>query len=452
VTFLAETDLRVSGASKDKLPVASTSREPLQGRGALEGSRPALISRIRFQLPGALLVAGAAPFLMDEGTSWQGTTTGTVDTAVGISIAIAAGYYALRKISYYPTMREVGSVIPVFTVSYLAVMAAFFLGRFEYSRFPFIAGFLLTVAWFTGVLVLSQRVRTRRFVVVPVGETRSMLRLPGATWHVAEAADALPGSCNGVVADLRAEIPPHWQLFLTSCALAGIPVYHYKDIREAITGRLEIDHLSENVLGSHNPQNGYRKFKRIVDFLTAVAAIVALGPLLLVVAALIRIDSKGPALFRQARMNQGGRTFTIYKFRTMTAGCARPGSRQDAITVEGDPRITRVGAVLRKTRIDELPQILNILRGEMSWIGPRPEAVPLAQWYQEQLPFYQYRHIVQPGITGWAQVNQGHVTDLEHVLGKLHYDFYYIKNFSIWLDIMIVLKTIRTIMTGFGAR
>ena len=269
---------------------------------------------------------------------------------------------------------------------------------------------------------------------------------------MADSAERLPGPCNGVVADLRAEIPSQWQQFLTSCALAGIPVYHYKHIREAITGRLEIDHLSENMLGSHNRHDGYRKFKRIVDFVTAAVAIVVLGPLLVAIAALIRLDTKGPALFRQARVCQGGRTFTIFKFRTMAVSCATPGSIQDAITRDGDPRVTRLGAFLRKTRIDELPQIINILKGEMSWIGPRPEAVPLAAWYQEQLPFYQYRHIVQPGITGWAQVNQGHVTDLEHVLSKLHYDFYYIKNFSIWLDIVIVLKTIRTICTGFGAR
>jgi lipopolysaccharide/colanic/teichoic acid biosynthesis glycosyltransferase len=389
---------------------------------------------------------------MDQGTSWEGTAASTLNTAIGIFAAIALGYYALRKISNFPTMREVGSVLPVFTVSYLAVMAVFFLGRFEYSRFPFVAGYALTIAWFTGVLILAQRVRKRRFVVVPVGDSRSMLKLPGATWHVADSSEILPGPCNGVVADLRAEIPAHWQQFLTSCALAGIPVYHYKHIREAITGRLEIDHISENVLGSHNPHNGYRKFKRIVDFVAAAVAVVLLGPLLVAVGLLIRLDSNGPALFRQARMNQGGKSFMIYKFRTMKADAAGSGSRQDAITVDGDPRITRLGALLRKTRIDELPQILNILKGEMSWIGPRPEAVALANWYQEKLPFYQYRHIVQPGITGWAQVNQGHVTDLEGVLGKLHYDFYYIKNFSIWLDIMIVLKTIRTILTGFGAR
>jgi len=108
--------------------------------------------------------------------------------------------------------------------------------------------------------------------------------------------------------------------------------------------------------------------------------------------------------------------------------------------------------LLRKYRIDELPQIVNILRGEMSWIGPRPEALPLAEWYERELAFYSYRHIVRPGITGWAQVQQGNVAKPDLVKYKLHFDFYYIKNFSPWLDIVIGVMTLRTILTGFGAR
>ncbi len=121
-------------------------------------------------------------------------------------------------------------------------------------------------------------------------------------------------------------------------------------------------------------------------------------------------------------------------------------------TADNDPRITRVGRVLRKYRIDELPQIINILAGEMSWIGPRPEAVELSQWYEREVPFYVYRHIVRPGITGWAQVNQGNVAEVEAATYKLHYDFYYIKHFSPWLDVLITAKTIRTVLTGFGSK
>ena len=117
-----------------------------------------------------------------------------------------------------------------------------------------------------------------------------------------------------------------------------------------------------------------------------------------------------------------------------------------------DDRITPVGRFLRKTRIDELPQIFNILKWQMSWIGPRPEAEVLSIWYTSELPFYRYRHVVKPGISGWAQVNQGHVAEVDEVHLKLQYDFFYIKYFSPWLDLLILFRTVKTMLTGWGAR
>jgi lipopolysaccharide/colanic/teichoic acid biosynthesis glycosyltransferase len=151
-------------------------------------------------------------------------------------------------------------------------------------------------------------------------------------------------------------------------------------------------------------------------------------------------------------MGYRGKKFRMYKFRSMRPTSVSGDSRSAAITQDEDARVTRLGKYLRRFRIDELPQIVNILKGEMSWIGPRPEAVPLSLWYEAELPFYRYRHIVRPGITGWAQVNQGHVAQVEDVLWKLQYDFYYIKNFSFWLDLLIVARTVRTVLSGFGAR
>ena len=126
--------------------------------------------------------------------------------------------------------------------------------------------------------------------------------------------------------------------------------------------------------------------------------------------------------------------------------------RRALMTSDDDDRITRVGRVLRTLRLDELPQIFNILKWEMSWIGPRPEAELLSAWYTSEIPFYRYRHVVKPGISGWAQVNQGHVAEVEDVYLKLHYDFYYIKYFSPWLDVLIVFRTIKTMLSGWGAR
>ena len=127
-------------------------------------------------------------------------------------------------------------------------------------------------------------------------------------------------------------------------------------------------------------------------------------------------------------------------------------SRTSDMTRSDDDRITSVGRFIRKTRIDELPQLINILLGQMSLIGPRPETLNLSEWYEAEIPFYRYRHIVRPGITGWAQVKQGHVTSVDDVREKLEYDFYYVRNFSVWLDFLIVIQTLRVIFTGHGAK
>jgi lipopolysaccharide/colanic/teichoic acid biosynthesis glycosyltransferase len=173
------------------------------------------------------------------------------------------------------------------------------------------------------------------------------------------------------------------------------------------------------------------------------------------IALAIKLDGPGPVLFLQERLGYRGETFTMVKFRTMRGrdvAADTDAMRDDAITRDGDDRITRIGRILRKTRLDELPQVWNILMGDMSWIGPRPEARALADWYEQEIPFYSYRHIVRPGITGWAQVNQGHVADIDAVSTKLRLDFYYVKNLSLWLDILIGLKTLRVIVGGFGAK
>jgi lipopolysaccharide/colanic/teichoic acid biosynthesis glycosyltransferase len=242
---------------------------------------------------------------------------------------------------------------------------------------------------------------------------------------------------------------------LAQAALTGIPVYHTKQLRESLTGRVQIEHLSENSFGSLLPGLGYRGIKRTLDIVASIVLLPILILPLIVVALMVRASSSGPILFRQRRMGYRGIPFDMIKFRTMVEQAATTGdaaARHSAITRDADDRITKIGRFLRRSRIDELPQIVNILRGEMSWIGPRPEAISLSTWYENELPFYAYRHIVRPGITGWAQVNQGHVAGLDDVHVKLHYDFYYIKFFSSWLDLLIALRTIGIMLTGFGAK
>ncbi len=437
-------------------PDAIAAQAPVRARhdfsGGAPGPRLPLLDRVGLQLPGALIAAIAPLFYYTWDPYASSSLFGMLDAYSGSLISVCAGYYVVKQVTNFPTTHAAASVLPIFAGCFAIVLGALAFLGWRFDWWPMFIGFALSVMWLTGVLLVAHQMRRRQFALLPIGDTLSLMTQPGPQWKVLSATPTLPSPCDGVVVDLRADIPGHWEQFLTSCVLSGVPVFNVTQAREKLSGRLDIRHLSENMLTSHDPHHAYLAVKRVLDTLAALVALVLLSPLLILTALAIKLDSPGPAMFTQARMAKGGRTFTIFKFRTMKIGAAAPHSRNDAMTRDRDPRITRLGAFLRKSRIDELPQILNILKGEMSWIGPRPEAIPLAQWYESQLPFYQYRHIVPPGITGWAQVNQGHVTDPSDVLDKLHYDFFYIKNFSLWLDLLIVLKTLRTMLTGFGAR
>jgi lipopolysaccharide/colanic/teichoic acid biosynthesis glycosyltransferase len=410
-------------------------------------------NRVRVQLAGGIIFAAVLPMaglalLLEESPS----VALIQQTTIGILFGITVGYYFLKNITIFPGMRVNYYVVPSFLVSYGIVLACFFFLRLEYSRPAFLSSFGLCLTWFYLVYMLAQRQLDVRIGVVPFGEVAALREIGGIHWDWLTEPE-LDGPYDALVADLRSDIPDRWEAFIAECAIKGVAVFHVKQLRESITGRVEIEHLSENSFGSLVPFMAYLKIKRLADFLLAAAAGAALLPFLLLIALLVRLDSPGPALFRQERMGYRGRTFRVAKFRTMGHPAGQTDlDRDGAMTKEDDPRVTKLGRFLRRTRIDELPQILNILKGEMSWIGPRPEAVVLSRWYEGELPFYRYRHIVPPGITGWAQVNQGHVSDLDQVNHKLHYDFYYITNFSPWLDILILIRTAHTVLTGFGSR
>jgi lipopolysaccharide/colanic/teichoic acid biosynthesis glycosyltransferase len=379
---------------------------------------------------------------------------GLQNSLAGTLAALVLGYYGFRRLSRFPGVRASFHIFPSFAASYGIVLAVFFFARLEYSRLHFLASFVIAIFWYYVVYFKLQRQQRLVIGVVPHGQVHSLYQIPGVDWIELSTSDPAADRYPVIVADLRADIPDEWERFLADRALDGALVMHVKQMEESLTGRVAIEHLSENTLGSLIPGIIFAKFKRAGDIVTAAIALPLLAPFLLLVAIVIKLDSRGPVLFFQQRMGYRGQPFLMYKFRTMRQ--VSPGGSADpriaAITRDDDERVTRIGKFLRQYRVDELPQLLNVLKGEMSWIGPRPEAVPLSLWYEAELPFYRYRHIVRPGITGWAQVKQGHVADVDEVLWKLHYDFYYIKNFSFWLDLLIVARTIRTILSGFGAR
>lgn len=189
--------------------------------------------------------------------------------------------------------------------------------------------------------------------------------------------------------------------------------------------------------------------KRAFDVAAAMALIVAFSWLLILTAIAIRLDSAGPSLYRQRRVGKDGREFDIYKFRSMRADAEKNGA-QWART--GDDRITRVGRFIRRTRIDEIPQAFNILKGEMSFVGPRPERPVFVAMLEKEIPQYHDRHLVKPGITGWAQVRHSYTASVDGAREKLCYDLFYVKHFSLLLDVLIVLMTVRVAVLGIGSR
>jgi lipopolysaccharide/colanic/teichoic acid biosynthesis glycosyltransferase len=410
--------------------------------------------RLRVQFVTTVVLAVLLPVTLRWGINFEmWLKSEQVTTLIAAPAAILIGLIGVRQISNVPGARETYYLAPVMAVSFSIVLAVMLLIRVDYNRYLFPTALVISIVWIFLTYALSERVRRSRFAVVPGGAAEALTRLPAAEW-VLMTTPALPsGRLDGVAVDLRGELDDQWERFIADCALSGVRVFHEAQLRESLSGRVEITHLSENPLGSINPNAGYIKLKQVLDWLMAAVALILLSPFALILALLIKLDSPGPVIFRQQRMGFRGVPFTMYKLRTMV-DCApnARAARDSAITLDGDQRITRLGRFLRRSRIDELPQLVNILRGEMSWIGPRPEAIALSRWYEGELPFYRYRHIVRPGITGWAQINLGHVSDIGDVHQKLHYDFYYIKNFSPWLDIVIVLRTVGTMISGFGAR
>jgi lipopolysaccharide/colanic/teichoic acid biosynthesis glycosyltransferase len=389
-----------------------------------------------------------------RGPFLPGTMTehASVYTFAGNIVAIVIAFWARLSIETYPGIQRSYVIFPAALTGHGLVLTWFALTRFPYDRVGLATGFVLHVLWLYLLYIYAERRIRRRYAVVPFGNTDRLFSIDQIDWHPLSRPrlhDAR--NCTAIVADFSAQLPDEWEAFLADAALAGRVVYQVKQLWESLSGRVDIEYLSENSFGSLVPVRGYFYLKGLVDFAVALLLLPLVLPLMGVIAVAIRLDSPGPALFRQKRVGHAGRPITVYKFRTMRS-VAVEDERRAAITDHADDRITRVGRLLRKLRLDELPQIINILKWEMSWIGPRPEAEILSRWYTSEIPFYRYRHVVKPGISGWAQVNQGHVAEVGEVHEKLQYDFYYIKYFSPWLDVLIVFRTIKTMLTGWGAR
>ncbi|NCP14575.1 MAG: TIGR03013 family PEP-CTERM/XrtA system glycosyltransferase [Sphingomonadales bacterium] len=233
----------------------------------------------------------------------------------------------------------------------------------------------------------------------------------------------------------------------------GVHVNDFSSFIERETGRVDLDTINPSWLIFSDGFSSSRMFssamKRIFDIIASVILLALTLPLIVLFAGLVKLDSKGPAFFRQKRVGLYGETFTLIKLRSMRTDAEKDGAKW---AEENDPRITRLGHFIRKVRLDELPQTWTVLKGEMSFVGPRPEVPSFVDSLEEEIPFYGERHMVKPGITGWAQINFPYGASVEDSRCKLEYDLYYAKNYTPFLDFVILLQTLRVILWPEGAR
>ncbi len=240
---------------------------------------------------------------------------------------------------------------------------------------------------------------------------------------------------------------------LLRAKLSGVRVEDATTTYERLTGKILIDDLKPSWLvfsDGFRASRWTRFVKRMLDLALSMILAFLTAPLMMFTALAIRLDSRGPILYSQARVGENGRVFTVFKFRSMRTDAEQTG--RPVWARDKDDRITRVGRFIRKTRLDELPQLWNVMRGDMSFVGPRPERPFFVEQLAREIPFYMERHAVKPGLTGWAQVKYEYGSSVEDAMEKLRYDLYYIKHLSIVFDLTIVLDTVKVVLFGKGAK
>ncbi len=355
-----------------------------------------------------------------------------------------------------------GTLAVYFVIYFFAVPQS--LPRHLILFFALIAALLLSLWRGLFALALGSGPLARRIVVVGGGESANalmqVLREHAsayynviASFNPARDAETLARNISGldeVIVGAQEDLGDEWLAQLVTWREQGVQIVNMAAVYEELTGRVPVEHVGKNwsVLlpleqDATRGLNGI--LKRALDFILALSALLLTAPFLPLIALVIRLDGKGALLLRQARVGKNGRVFRLFKFRTMIPNAEPPGVAVWA--EEDDPRVTRVGKFLRRFKLDEVPQFWNVLRGEMSLVGPRPERPEIVENLQREIPFYRLRHVVRPGMTGWAAIRFPYGRSVNDALVKLQYDLYYIKHQSVLLDALILVKTLGTILT-----
>jgi len=364
--------------------------------------------------------------------------------------------FFLAGLVYFLPDLDIGPHVLVFGLSILAVFLM--LWRWAYS-------------WLIGLEMFRERVyvlgsgeRARAVVETVKANRSSGMEIVGWKGGIS-AADSI----GGMVADLRAfrgDKPGIDRIIvamedrrqampvreLLDLRLRGVVIENSSPLVERLSGKLPLDGLNPSMLifaEGFKMNTTHMLLRRLLSISVSLVASLICLPFVPFIILAVRLSSPGPILFSQTRVGRRGKLFTAYKFRTMRQDAEANGA---VWAVKDDPRVTRVGMIMRKTRLDEIPQLWNVLRGDMAFVGPRPERPEFVQWLSQEIPYYDLRHMIRPGITGWAQVRYQYGASLEETKRKLEYDLYYVKHQTIGLDLLIMFETIKTIILRRGAQ
>ncbi|SDP56990.1 exopolysaccharide biosynthesis polyprenyl glycosylphosphotransferase [Ralstonia sp. 25mfcol4.1] len=367
-----------------------------------------------------------------------------------------AAFLLVHRALHLPAM-EGASIVGVAATLPFALLLIVYAGfHIEYSRGAVLVGYITTLAW----TWLGYRRYVQKYVPVfgymdpeTLQHLNRIIAMPGANPPATTRFEQIGSPeeamhCDGILVERGLTADPARTRRLTQYRLGHLRMYSVERIGEMLTGRVGLDHIDENFFDDYADHYLFDYIKRLTDIVAVIALAPLAVPIGLAVALAVSLESPGGALFRQRRVGLFGRPFTMLKFRSMGVDKQAPAQ----FALRQDPRVTRVGRIIRKYRLDEIPQLWNVLVGDMSFIGPRPEQVPMVEEFSETIAYYPYRHLVRPGLSGWAQVQQGYVGSHAETVTKLSYDLYYVKHCSFALDLLIAVKTVRTLLTGYGAR
>ena len=373
--------------------------------------------------------------------------------------ALVGSYVSVRSWGEGAPRPSYGRAVSIVSIGVSLTALAVVSTRMYWSR-PFFV--ISSVAWL-GLALAHRAYRRRRpwaESIVAISNEKELVEDLRTAPH-ANLVDSLdpraepptrpfpPGTVMAV--DLRAVLSDTMAQYVSSLHLAGRSMRGFTSVYEEHTGRLPIVHLMEGweLTEPLEARGVYVGLKRVID----IFLVVLTAPIWLLlsgmIAIVIRLDSNGPVIFAQERAGRDGKPFVLYKFRTMVDEADAGGAQ---FAVLDDERLTRVGRALRRFRVDELPQLWNVLKGDLSLVGPRPEQIPFVERFGQTIPFYTHRHLVRPGVTGWAQVNFGYADNEIETVEKLSYDLYYLKHVSPWLDLSILGRSVWTVLSGFGAQ